>query len=42
MLHQILFLPLYLGMVPAVLMSPFAGVLLYYWLENRRRIRCTR
>jgi probable O-glycosylation ligase (exosortase A-associated) len=34
MLHQILFLPLYLGMVPAVLMSPFAGVLLYYWLDN--------
>ena len=34
MLHQILFLSFYLGMVPAMLMSPFAGVLLYCWLDN--------
>ncbi|MGA8758119.1 MAG: DUF5935 domain-containing protein, partial [Stellaceae bacterium] len=34
MLHQILFLSFYLGVVPAMLMSPFAGVLLYCWLDN--------
>jgi putative inorganic carbon (hco3(-)) transporter len=34
MLHQILFLPFYLGLFSAVLISPFTGVLLYYWLDD--------
>ena len=34
MLHQALFLAFYLGLLPAVLVSPFAGVLLYNWLDN--------
>jgi len=33
MLHEILFVILYLGLLPVVLVSPFAGVLLYYWLD---------
>jgi probable O-glycosylation ligase (exosortase A-associated) len=33
MLHQIIFLAFYLGLLPAVLLSPFAGVLIYYWLD---------
>jgi probable O-glycosylation ligase (exosortase A-associated) len=33
MLHQILFLAVYLGLLPVVLVSPFAGVLIYYWLD---------
>ena len=34
MLHQLLFLPFFLGLFSAVLFSPFAGVLLYYWLDD--------
>jgi probable O-glycosylation ligase (exosortase A-associated) len=34
MLHEILFLALYLGLLPTVLVSPFTGVLLYHWLDN--------
>lgn len=34
MLHQILFLVIYLGLLPTVLVSPFAGVLMYKWLED--------
>jgi hypothetical protein len=33
MLHQALFLALYLGLLPAVMYSPFAGVLFYDWLD---------
>ena len=33
MLHQILFIAFYLGLLPAVLMSPFVGVLIYYWFD---------
>jgi probable O-glycosylation ligase (exosortase A-associated) len=33
MLHQILFLTFYLGLLPAVFISPFAGALLYHWLD---------
>lgn len=33
MLRQILFLLAYFGLMPAVVMSPFAGVLLYKWME---------
>lgn len=33
MLHEVLFLTLYLALLPVVLVSPFAGVLLYYWLD---------
>jgi putative inorganic carbon (hco3(-)) transporter len=33
MFHQILFLAFYLGLLPTVLMSPFAGVLIYDWLD---------
>lgn len=33
MLHQILFLGFFLGLLPTVLVSPFAGVLIYYWLD---------
>jgi putative inorganic carbon (HCO3(-)) transporter len=34
MLHQVMFLALYLGLLPIVLISPIAGVLLYQWLDN--------
>jgi putative inorganic carbon (HCO3(-)) transporter len=34
MLHQILFIALYLWILPQVLISPFTGVLLYHWLDN--------
>src|SRR5947208_3037429 len=34
MLHQILFIALYLWILPQVLVSPFAGVLLYHWLDD--------
>jgi putative inorganic carbon (hco3(-)) transporter len=34
MLHQVLFLPFFLGLFSAVLISPFSGVLLYYWLDD--------
>ena len=33
MLHQALFLAFYLGLLPAVLFSPFVGVLLFDWLD---------
>lgn len=33
MLRQILFLLTYFGLMPAVVVSPFAGVLLYKWME---------
>lgn len=33
MLHQILFLVFYLGLLPIVLVFPFAGVLIYNWLD---------
>lgn len=33
MLHQILFLALFLGLFPIVLVSPFIGVLIYNWLD---------
>ena len=33
MFHQLLFLAFYLGLLPTVLMSPFAGVLIYDWLD---------
>ena len=33
MLHQALFLALFLGLLPLILVSPFAGVLMYYWLD---------
>lgn len=33
MIHQALFLFLYLGLLPTVLFYPFIGVLLYYWLD---------
>jgi putative inorganic carbon (hco3(-)) transporter len=33
MLHQILFLAVFLGLLPVVLVSPFTGVLIYYWLD---------
>jgi putative inorganic carbon (hco3(-)) transporter len=33
MLHQLLFLAVFLGLLPVVLVSPFAGVLIYYWLD---------
>src|SRR5438067_10348980 len=33
MLHQALFLALYLGLLPVFFVSPFAGVLLYQWLD---------
>ena len=34
MLHQILFLAFYLGLLPTILVSPFSGVLLYHWLDD--------
>jgi probable O-glycosylation ligase (exosortase A-associated) len=33
MFHQLLFLVVFLGLLPVVLVSPFAGVLIYYWLD---------
>lgn len=33
MLHEALFLALYLGLMPLVLLSPFSGVLIYHWLD---------
>lgn len=33
MFHQLLFLVVFLGLLPFVLVSPFAGVLIYYWLD---------
>jgi probable O-glycosylation ligase (exosortase A-associated) len=33
MIHQLLFLALYLGLMPLVLMSPFVGVLIYDWID---------
>ena len=33
MLRQILFLVTYFGLLPTILLSPFAGVLIYKWLE---------
>jgi probable O-glycosylation ligase (exosortase A-associated) len=33
MLHQLLFLAFYLGLIPIVLVSAFTGVLMYYWLD---------
>jgi probable O-glycosylation ligase (exosortase A-associated) len=33
MLHQALFLSVYLGLLPTVLCFPFVGVLLYHWLD---------
>lgn len=33
MFHQLLFLIVFLGLLPVVLVSPFAGVLIYYWLD---------
>lgn len=33
MLHQILFLAFYLGLLPMVLASPFVGVLIYDWID---------
>jgi putative inorganic carbon (hco3(-)) transporter len=33
MLHQLLFLALYLGLMPMVLVSPFVGVLIYDWID---------
>jgi putative inorganic carbon (hco3(-)) transporter len=33
MLHELLFLAFYLGLIPIVLVSAFAGVLIYYWLD---------
>lgn len=32
-LHEILILALYLGLLPFVFVSPYAGVLLYYWMD---------
>jgi putative inorganic carbon (hco3(-)) transporter len=32
-MHQLLFLVFYLGLLPVVLASPFAGVMLYTWLD---------
>jgi probable O-glycosylation ligase (exosortase A-associated) len=34
MLHQLLFLGFYLGMLPMAFISPMVGVLLYTWLDN--------
>jgi len=34
MAHEILFLLLYLGLLPTVFVSPFAGILIYKWLED--------
>jgi len=34
MLHQILFLVIYIWVLAMVPISPFAGVLLYHWLDN--------
>src|ERR1051325_8755244 len=33
MLHEALFILLYLGLLPTVRVSPFAGVLVYHWLD---------
>jgi putative inorganic carbon (HCO3(-)) transporter len=33
MLRQVLFILIYCGLIPTVFMSPFAGVLIYKWLE---------
>lgn len=33
MLRQMLFLLMYFGLLPAIVISPFAGVLIYKWLE---------
>jgi putative inorganic carbon (hco3(-)) transporter len=33
MLHEALILALYLGLFPFIFMSPYAGILLYYWLD---------
>ena len=33
MLHQILFITVYLGLLPIALVSPFTGVLIYDWLD---------
>src|SRR5262249_1638978 len=32
-LHQALFISFYVGLLPLLFASPFAGVLVYYWLE---------
>jgi probable O-glycosylation ligase (exosortase A-associated) len=32
-LHELVFVVFYLGLLPTVLISPFAGVLIYYWLD---------
>lgn len=32
-MHQVLFLVFYLGLMPVVVASPFAGVMLYTWLD---------
>lgn len=34
MLHQFLFLSMFLFLLPQVIVSPFVGVLLYHWLDN--------
>jgi putative inorganic carbon (HCO3(-)) transporter len=34
MLHQLMFLAVYLGLLPAILISPCAGALIYQWLDN--------
>jgi putative inorganic carbon (HCO3(-)) transporter len=34
MLHQLLFLVVYLGLLPTILVSPCAGALIYQWLDN--------
>src|SRR6266566_9260628 len=33
MLHQALFIFFYMGLLPTLLISPFAGVLMYHWLD---------
>jgi putative inorganic carbon (hco3(-)) transporter len=33
MLHEILFVAFYLGLLPLVVICPFVGVLIYYWLD---------
>ena len=34
MIHQILLLALFLGLLPLMLFSPVVGALLYQWLDN--------
>src|SRR4051794_39929796 len=33
MIHQIIFLTVFIGLLPTILISPMAGVLIYKWFE---------